>query len=65
MDNKILEFLENENARLSLGDRWLVVDKEAGGIIVHEHKYGKHKTSTLYAGNNLGTALDTLKGLIS
>jgi hypothetical protein len=61
MDNKILEFLENNNARLEFGGRWLVVDKEAGGIIVHEHLYGKHKASTIYVGNNLDKALEELK----
>jgi hypothetical protein len=64
MDNKILEFLSEENVRLSAGNRWLVVDEieTCYEITVYEHCYGCHRPTTVYAGFSIDDALEALKG---
>lgn len=63
MNNSIIEFLINNNARISNGDTWLVVNKIGKDIFytVYKKSYGQRKTSTLYDGVYLETALMFLK----
>ena len=63
MNNSIIEFLINNNARISNGDSWLVVNEVGKDTFytVYKKSYGRKKTSTLYNGIYLETALMFLK----
>lgn len=65
--NTLIEFLEENNVRLSMGDRWLCVEKEHDEertplYTVYHRGVGTRKTRTLYEGHYLSTALQFLKG---
>jgi len=48
---------EGNNARVLVGDKWLVWDDQWE---VYQHKYGAHKVTCLYSGQNLDEAIETL-----
>jgi hypothetical protein len=51
----ILEVLKNENARLSCGWRWLVIDEEyskLGEFVVYERKPNARKTKLVFRGTD-------------
>lgn len=59
----IIEFLIENNSRITCDGRWLVAEKNKGEDVlytVYEHQ--RRKTITLYAGYYLSTALRMLKG---
>jgi len=62
--NQITEFLRNHNSRISYRDKWMCVSRDGDGetYAVYEHAYGARKTTTLYDGTDLKTALMVLKG---
>ncbi len=62
--NILIEFLRDENARISLGDKWMCVSGVGEDIIytVYERKYRARKTTELYMGAYLSTALAFLNG---
>lgn len=66
MIKDLIDFLRDSNARVSYADRWLVVDKDEDNedncYTVYQKSYGRIKTSTLYEGYYLSTALEFLKG---
>ncbi len=65
MDNKIIEFLVKENARISNGDKWLVVNEDeetCHEITVYQVVYRKHVPTILYRGYSLDEALHFLGG---
>jgi len=55
----IEQFLKDNNARVSLDDKWLVAES-ADSWTVYQHKYGAHHNTVLYAGGNLNAALKAL-----
>jgi hypothetical protein len=63
MDNKIIEFLIDNNARIDNSGKWLVADEKDTGyeFTVYKHVYGKHGATILYQGLDLEMALQTLK----
>lgn len=64
--DKLIEFLRDENARISFGDKWLCVSGEGEDVkyTVYQRKYGAKKTTELYFGIILGVALAYLSGEI-
>jgi hypothetical protein len=59
----ILEVLKNENARLSCGRRWLVIDELYslhGEFVVYESKYRQRGSTELYRGTDENDACKTL-----
>jgi hypothetical protein len=59
----IADFLQSEiGTRLTYGWRWLVWDDMDKWQVYERLPYAK-KTKTIYAGENLGEALDNLKSL--
>ena len=64
---KLLEFLAKENnARVIFEDKWMCVTAEKEGNIyaVYQRAIGKRKTTTLYEGHFLTTAVMWLSGEI-
>jgi hypothetical protein len=50
----------NANARLTVGYRWLTWDNGMDEWVVSQHKYGEHKTRTLYRGLDQDKAVEWL-----
>ena len=59
-DMQLLQFLKDENARITSGGRWLIVEN-GGNIVVYEARYRK-SSAVIYSGDNLKLALDALRG---
>lgn len=61
----LVYFLINHNARISYYDKWMVCDKEKEDVVytVYQKKYGA-KTTTLYEGSYLSTAILFLEGKV-
>ena len=57
----LIDFLKNNNARVTYGDKWLV-GHEPNTWRVYQHPYGARKTITLYDGDNLFEAVSILQG---
>jgi len=54
----LITLLKEHNTRVSMDDKWLVWFGEEW--VVMWHKYGAKRNITLYAGDSLKTAINTL-----
>jgi hypothetical protein len=62
-DELIVDFLLKENAGISNGDRWLVVNNIDGIVFtVYSREYGQKYTRTIYDGKDLEAAIMALSG---
>ena len=59
MDDKILKFMAEENARLSNGNKWMTVDSTLV-ITVWVRLYGAKRTASVYRGFSVDDALEAL-----
>jgi len=61
--NTLLDFLANTNSRISLGDRWLTVERYGleYQFTVREQKYGQKKSRVIYQGMIEGDAVIMLQ----
>jgi hypothetical protein len=59
MNRTIQDFLMHNNARISYGNRWLVMDVYEK-YTVYEHRYCAKKVTVLYDGNKESEAIDIL-----
>jgi hypothetical protein len=64
--NELLEFLRDNNARVSYMGRWLITEKDEDNddncYTVYDKSYGRRKAKKLYEGYYLSTAIAFLKG---
>lgn len=61
---RLIELMADKNARITLGDKWLVVEKESNRdflYTVNQRSYGKRKTTTLCETHYLDIALINLR----
>ena len=66
--NSLVEFLSDNNARVSFESKWMCAKKEEKSedvlYTVYERTYGKKKTTVLYEGYYLSTAIKFLSGKV-
>jgi hypothetical protein len=65
--NELIEFLIEKSARVSFGDMWLIAERQGEDVTytVYQKSYGKKKTSIVYEGSYLSTAVKFLSGEIA
>jgi hypothetical protein len=60
MNSQLEQVLKQTNSRLSIGNKWLVWSITFNEWVVLEHKYYAHTNTTLYSGQSLDQALESL-----